>query len=35
MENKKDPVTSQKTSQPKNDSQGSYIDCDFDDTIPF
>ena len=35
MENKKDLATSQKNSQPKNDSLGGYIDCDFDDTIPF
>ena len=35
MENKKDAVKNQKVSQPKTDSQKSYIDCDFDDTIPF
>lgn len=35
MENKKEPVKTQKSSQSKTDSQGSYIDCDFDDTIPF
>lgn len=35
MENKKEPVETQKLTKPKTDSQGSYIDCDIDDTIPF
>lgn len=35
MENKKEPLETQKLRQSKTDSQGSYIDCDFDDTIPF
>ena len=33
--NKKEPIKTQKTTQSKNELQGSYIDCDFDDTIPF
>ena len=35
MENKKEAIKTQKTCQSKTDSQGSYIDCDFDETIPF
>lgn len=35
IENKKEPVETQKTNQSKTDSKGSYVDCDFDDTIPF
>ena len=35
MENKKEPVKPQKTMLSKTDSQGSYIDCDFDDSIHF
>jgi hypothetical protein len=33
--NKKEPIKTQKTTQSKNELKGSYIDCDFDDTIPF
>jgi hypothetical protein len=35
IENKKDPLKNQSDSQPKNESQASYIDCDFDDKTPF
>lgn len=33
--NKKEPIKTQKSNPSKTDSQNSYIDCDFDDTIPF
>ena len=35
MKNQKETVKTQKTNLSKTDSQNSYIDCDFDDTIPF